>query len=130
MVSVSVSASPIIHLIPLMKKMFMPGLLAASVFCCLNARAETEWGSTGDLREFRFKGEPIGITTSIRMSSPDGSQTGQAQLQTPGRTGGRLEFTGNVGFGTAAGGGGRRRSPGRRSGRWRRRAWSKPPGAS
>ena len=91
-----------------MKKMLMPGLLAASMFCCLNARAETEWGSTGDLREFRFKGEPVGITTSIRMSSPDGSQTGQAQLQTPGRTDGRLEFIGTVGFGTAATGGGRR----------------------
>ncbi len=95
-----------------MKKMLMPGLLAASMFCCLNARAETEWGSTGDLREFRFKGEPIGITTSIRMSSPDGSQTGQAQLQTLGRagtqTGTETVFTGNLGFGTAATGGGRR----------------------
>jgi O-glycosyl hydrolase len=93
-----------------MKKLLVAGLLAASVFCCLNTRAETEWGSTGDLREFRFKGEPIGITTSIRMSSPDGAQTGQAQLQTPGRADGRLEFTGNVGFGTAAatGAGGRR----------------------
>ncbi len=46
------------------------------------------------------------------MSSPDGSQTGQAQLQTLGRAGRKpartMVFTGNVGFGTAATGGGRR----------------------
>jgi len=125
---VSVSKSSTLYSIPLMKKMLMPGLLAASVFYCLNACAETEWGSTGDLREFRYKGEPIGITTSIRMSSPDGSQTGQAQLQTPGRTGGRLEFTGNVGFGTAAaaGAGGRRGGGGGGGGA----PGGKPPGAS
>ena len=91
-----------------MKRTLIPSLLAAAGFCSLSARAETEWGSTGDMRSFRYKGEPIEITTSIRMSSSDGSQTGQAQLQTPGRTGGRLVFTGNLGFGTAAGAGGRR----------------------
>jgi hypothetical protein len=113
-VSVSVSKSSTLYLIPLMKKMLVPSLVAASVFCCLNARADTEWGSTGDMREFRYQGEPIGIITCIRMSSPDGSQTGQAQLQTPGRTGTRLEFAGNVGFGTAAAAGasGRRGSGG------------------
>jgi hypothetical protein len=90
-----------------MKEMAVPSLLAASVLCCLSAGAETEWGSTGDLRCFRYKGEPIELTTSIRMSSPDGSQTGQAQLQSTGRTGTRMVLTGNLGFGAAAGGDGR-----------------------
>ena len=53
-----------------MKRMFHPSLLAVSVLCGLSARAETEWGQTGDLRGFRYKGEPIELTTSIRMSSP------------------------------------------------------------
>ncbi len=85
-----------------MKKMLIPSLLAVSACCCLCARADTEWGSTGDLRSFRYKGEPIELTTSIRMSSPDGAQTGQAQLQTTGRTGTRLVLTGNLGFGSSA----------------------------
>ena len=55
-----------------MKKLLIPSLLAVSACCGLCARADTEWGSTGDLRSFRYKGEPIELTTSIRMSSPDG----------------------------------------------------------
>jgi hypothetical protein len=86
-----------------MRKIFIPSLLAVSMFCYLSGRAETEWGQTGDLRTFRYKGEPIEITTSIRMSSPDGSQTGQAQLSSTGRTGTKLLLTGNIGFGAAAG---------------------------
>ena len=86
-----------------MKKMLIPSLMAASLFC-LSAGAETEWGQTGDLRCFRYKGEQIEMTTAIRMTSPDGSQTGQATLSTTGRTGTKLVLTGNLGFGGAAGG--------------------------
>jgi hypothetical protein len=90
-----------------MKKVLIPSLLAAAMFCSLNARAETEWGSTGDLRAFRYKGEAIELTSNIRMTSPDGTQTGQAQLQTTGRTGTRLLLTGNLAFGVAADGAGK-----------------------
>ena len=107
-----------------MKRILIPSLLAVSLFCCRSARAETEWGQTGDLRTFRYKGEPIEMTTSIRMSSPDGSQTGQAQLSTTGRAGTKLLLTGNLNFGAAAGerggrggaGGGRRGGGGRDGG--------------
>jgi hypothetical protein len=68
-------------------------------------RADTEWNGTGDLREFRYQGEPIGLTSSIWMSSPDGSQTAPAVLRSPGRAGARVEFIGNLGFGEMAGGG-------------------------
>ena len=104
-----------------MKKILIPSLLAVSLFCYLSARAETEWGQTGDLRTFRYKGEPIEMTTSIRMTSPDGSQTGQAQLSTTGRTGTKLLLTGNLAFGAAGGdrggaAGGRRGGGGRDGG--------------
>jgi len=107
-----------------MNKILIPSLLAVSLFCCLSARAETEWGQTGDLRTFRYKGEPIEMTTSLRMSSPDGSQTAQAQLSTTGRTGAKLLLTGNLAFGAAGAdrggrggaGGGRGRGEGARGG--------------
>ena len=90
-----------------MKSLKSP-LLSAFLVVCFTAaaRAETEYGGTGDMRDFRYKGESIGLTTSIRMSSPDGSQTGQARLQTSGRTGTRMVWTGNLGFGTPGGRGG------------------------
>jgi hypothetical protein len=99
---------------PRMKRLFLPSLLAASVLCGSSARAETEWGQTGDLRCFRYKGEQIELTSSIRMTSPYGSQTAQAQLQSTGRTGSRIVFTGNLAFGAsgAAGGAGRGAAPG------------------
>ena len=90
-----------------MKNLFIPSLLAVSLFCCVSARAETEWGQTGDLRCFRYKGEQIDLTTSLRMTSPDGSQTAQATLSTTGRTGTKLALTGNLGFAGAAAAGDR-----------------------
>ena len=76
-------------------------LAAASIV----TRADTEWGGTGDLREFRYQGEPIGLTAGIRMISPDGSRTGQASLRSLGRAGKREDFNGNAGLGDAPGGG-------------------------
>jgi hypothetical protein len=84
-------------------KLLTSTLLAAFAAAAIAtaARADTEWGGTGDLREFRYKGEPIGLTTSMRMTSPDGSQTAQASLQSPGRTGSNVTFNGNVVLGAA-----------------------------
>jgi hypothetical protein len=96
-----------------MKKMLIPSLMAVFAFCCLNVRAETECAGTGDLRGFRYKGEMINLTSSIRMTSPDGAQTGQAQLRGAGRTGTRQVFTGNVGFGGGAGAAGKGKGGGK-----------------
>jgi hypothetical protein len=97
----------------------IPFLLSTLLFLAappVTTRADTEWGGTGDLREFRDQGEPIGLTAGIRMTSPDGSLTVQAILRSPGRAGNREDFNGNTGFDDASrggrgfgpGGGGRR----------------------
>ncbi len=71
----------------------------------------------GDLREFRYLGDAVGLTARIQMVSPDRSQTGQANLRSPGRNGGRLDFNGNIGFVDATpGGGGGGRGGGPRGG--------------
>jgi hypothetical protein len=99
-------------------KLLTTGLIALALAGSISAaaRADTEWSGTGDMRDFRFKGESIGLTANIRMTSPDGSQTGMASLTTA-RTGTRVAFTGNIGFGGAAGGrGGGGGAPGGRGG--------------
>jgi len=91
---------------PLMKSFtsLLPALLLIGG-APIPTRANTEWGGAGDLREFRFQGDPIGLTASIRMISPDGTQTAQATLRNPGLIGAREVFNGTVGFNPASGSG-------------------------
>ncbi len=93
--------------------------IALAVTALLSAahrlRAETECNGNGDVRDFRYQGEVIHLTSNIRFDSPDGSQTGQASLQGQPRDGTHQTFIGNLAFGAtpgAAGIGGRARGGG------------------
>jgi hypothetical protein len=70
-----------------------------------STHANTEWGGLGDLREFRYEGDPVGLTAHILMISPDGSQAGSANLRNTGQIGAHELFNGTVTFGPPPGAG-------------------------
>ena len=70
-----------------------------------SALGETECRGWGDVRDFRYKGDLIDITSNLRMVSPDETQTAQinnqARIQGPVRAGTKQTYAGTFAFGQA-----------------------------